>query len=81
MAKVALGVILGLAVGAGSRFFEIPAPAPPSLVGALLVVAMTVGYGLADRYLCQHTATTKELCGGPSGLSASQQQSSHKGKE
>ncbi|MBC3863423.1 DUF1427 family protein [Undibacterium jejuense] len=47
MALVA-GSILGLSVGAACRWFDLPSPTPPTPVGALLVVAMTLGYVLPD---------------------------------
>ena len=46
-----VGLLLGLAIGAGCRILNIPSPAPPKLSGALLVVAMTVGFIVADRVL------------------------------
>lgn len=49
--KVALGLLFGIAIGALCRLFEIPSPAPPVLTGALLVVAMTTGYVVLDRWL------------------------------
>lgn len=68
MFKIIIGLLLGLAIGASARWLDIPVPAPPSLVGALLVVSMTVGYMLADRALAEKkAATTAHLCGGPSG--------------
>jgi len=70
MNKTILGLALGFGIGAGCRWTEIPLPSPPQLVGALLVVAMTLGYAFTDRYLAKHPSTTKELCGGPSGLPA-----------
>lgn len=39
-----IGIALGLFIGAVCRFFDLPLPAPQKLVGALLVVAMTVGF-------------------------------------
>jgi XapX domain-containing protein len=51
MIKVFAGLIIGLLIGAGCRWFDIPVPSPPKLVGALLVVAMTVGYMLLDWVL------------------------------
>lgn len=39
---VALGV--AVAVGAACRFFQISAPAPATLFGALLVLGITAGY-------------------------------------
>ena len=68
MTKIIIGIALGLAIGAACRWFDIPVPAPPKLVGALLVVAMTVGYMVTDAYITKNRpATTAELCGGPSG--------------
>lgn len=48
MAEAVIGVLLGLGIGAACRWFDIPLPAPPKLVGALLVVAMTIGFIGAD---------------------------------
>ncbi|MYM38791.1 DUF1427 family protein [Duganella qianjiadongensis] len=39
-----IGVLLGLAIGGLCRWLDIPSPAPPTPIGALLVVAMTAGY-------------------------------------
>ncbi len=50
-AAVGLGLGLGLAIGVGCRMLDIPLPAPPRLVGALLVVAMTLGFLGADWLL------------------------------
>jgi XapX domain-containing protein len=46
-----IGLTLGLAIGAACRWFDIPVPAPPRIVGALLVVAMTLGFIGADMAL------------------------------
>ena len=48
MIAEAAGIVLGVAIGAGCRWFDLPLPAPPRLVGALLVVAMTLGFVGAD---------------------------------
>jgi XapX domain-containing protein len=39
-----VGLMLALALGAGCRLLDIPVPAPPRIEGALLVVAMTLGF-------------------------------------
>ena len=49
--KAIIGLVIGFAIGGACRAFGVPLPAPPVLVGALLVVAMTAGYSLTDRYL------------------------------
>jgi len=49
--KTVAGFILGLLIGVMCRYFDVPAPAPPKLIGALLVVSMTVGYIAADKLL------------------------------
>jgi len=46
-----IGLALGFLIGAACRWFDIPAPAPPRIVGALLVVAMTAGFLITDRFL------------------------------
>jgi XapX domain-containing protein len=68
--KFLIGAIVALLVGAGCRYFDIPVPSPPVLPGALLVVAMTLGYSAVDRVLTRKASvsTTKHLCGGPTGM-------------
>jgi len=51
MSTAIIGLILGLVIGAGCRFFDIPSPAPPRLIGACLLLAMTVGFVTADDIL------------------------------
>lgn len=69
--KIAIGLLLGLLIGAGCRLAAIPVPAPPAIVGALLVLAMTVGYLLTDRFASHRAAVNRKHCGGPSGVPAS----------
>ena len=40
----ALGLLLGVAIGIACRWFDLPLPAPPRIVGALLVVTMSLGF-------------------------------------
>jgi XapX domain-containing protein len=49
--KIAIGLLLGFAFGAVCRWFNVPAPSPPTLFGAFLVVSVTLGYGAADRIM------------------------------
>ena len=51
MTKSLLGLLLGLTIGAVCRIFDVPVPSPPKLMGALLVLSITVGYVAADRLL------------------------------
>lgn len=44
---------LAFAIGFGCRGLGIPVPAPTALLGALLVLAMTSGYLLADGFLAR----------------------------
>ncbi len=53
-----LGISLGLLIGAGCRWFDLPLPAPPRIVGALLVLSMTLGF------LITNTAYTLNGAGG-----------------
>ncbi|HRJ27295.1 MAG TPA: DUF1427 family protein [Fimbriimonadaceae bacterium] len=49
--KLALGFALAFAIGFGCRAAQLPVPAPPTLYGALLIVAITLGFAIADRVL------------------------------
>lgn len=71
--KIAIGLLVAFLVGVGCRYFDIPVPSPPVLPGALLVVAMTLGYTTTDRLLKDkaQAATTRALCGGPTGETSS----------
>jgi XapX domain-containing protein len=71
--KIAIGFVLSFIIGAGCRYFDIPAASPPVIPGALIVLAMTLGYSSMDRVLIRkdRAAITKNLCGGPTGLPAS----------
>ena len=65
--KIALGFLLAVAIGIACRVAGLPLPAPPVLIGALLVVAMTTGYVLTDRFAQHRQARHRAVCGGPSG--------------
>jgi len=72
MIKIVAGLILGLLIGSACRWFDIPLPGPPKLVGALLIVAVTLGYIATDKLIASHFPTkgpalTEDMCGGPTG--------------
>ncbi len=74
MIKVSMGLLLAFLIGAGCRFFDVPIPGPPRLVGALLVLSMTTGYIAVDKLLADNVrvlgkreVTMQEYCGGPTG--------------
>lgn len=48
-----IGLVLGVFISVGCRWFDLPLPAPPRVVGALLVVFMTIGFIGADLALMQ----------------------------
>jgi XapX domain-containing protein len=56
--KVLLGLLIGFLLGALCRWLDIPVPSPPKLLGALLVVAITLGYMAMDGMLARrHSAS------------------------
>lgn len=65
--KIILGMLLAVLIGIGCRVIDIPVPAPPALTGALLVLAMTVGYLVVDRWFPHRTCENRKHCGGPTG--------------
>jgi len=64
-----IGLVISFAVGVGCRYFDIPVGSPAVIPGALLVVAMTMGYASTHKILTRRSriATTSHLCGGPTG--------------
>ena len=44
MITAIMGISLGLVIGGACRWYDLPLPAPPKFVGALLVVAMSLGF-------------------------------------
>jgi XapX domain-containing protein len=72
--KLFIGIFISFAVGVGCRYFDIPVPSPPVIPGALLVLAMTIGYSTTNSILNGRgkPATTAHMCGGPTGRQAEQ---------
>jgi XapX domain-containing protein len=56
--KTAIAFTIALLIGAGCRWFEIPVPSPPKLIGALLVLTMSVGYLATDRLMARSQSAT-----------------------
>ena len=84
MIRIAIGFVLSFVIGAGCRYFDIPAASPPVIPGALIVLAMTLGYSSMDRIVSRNkdrVATTKHLCGGPTGLPVATTKSSPAGRK
>lgn len=65
--RIAWGFILAFGIGILCRLLPIPLPAPTALLGALVVLAMTLGYIITDRYLARRTATQARNSAGPIG--------------
>lgn len=63
--RIALGVPVAFAVGFLSAVLGIGVPAPPTLLGALIVAAMTLGYLLADRFLVKQSVPRAAECSPP----------------
>ena len=69
--KAIIGLVLAFAIGLACRAFGILSPAPPLVLGALLAMAMTIGYIATDRWT-NRPARNAANCAGRSGLSHSQ---------
>jgi len=65
--RILIGFALAFSIGVICRLAGVPLPAPPAIIGALLVVAMTVGYLITDRYAAHRTHTQAPNHGGPTG--------------
>jgi XapX domain-containing protein len=49
--KIVIGILVGLGLGAFCRWFDIPLPSPPKVIGAVMVMAATLGYVATDQVL------------------------------
>lgn len=58
--KIAASMILAVLIGAGCRWLDIPVPAPPRIIGAVLVVAMTFGYLATDKMMSKPAAGAQQ---------------------
>ncbi len=56
MIKITIAVMIGFMVGALCRWFDLPVPAPPQLLGVLLIASITLGYILTDRFIARRTS-------------------------
>jgi XapX domain-containing protein len=65
--KIALGLLLAFTIGVVCRLAFIPLPAPPVLIGAMVVLSMTLGYVAIDQFANRREAKHRHLCGGPTG--------------
>ena len=54
--KVVVSLVLATGIGVLCRVADIPVPAPPAIVGALLVLSMTVGHIAADRMMARRVS-------------------------
>lgn len=82
MGKIIMGLFLGFLIGVGCRYFDIPLPGPPKLIGALVVLSVTSGYVCMDTLLARYAKktgsvarlmTAAQYCGGPTGLPPSRE--------
>lgn len=65
--KAVIGLTLAFGIGAVCRLADIPLPAPPAVVGAVLVLSMTLGYLLMNKLASHRLDRSRSHCGGPSG--------------
>ena len=68
--KIFVSLLLAAGIGILCRLTGIPVPAPPVIVGALLVLSMTIGYLLGNRLAWERPRRNEPLCGGPTGTSS-----------
>lgn len=65
--SLGLGASIAFLIGLSTALLGIAAPSPPTIQGALIVGAMTVGYVLAGRFVVSPPASCEDMCAGPSG--------------
>jgi XapX domain-containing protein len=56
MLKLSIGLLVAVMVGIGCRWFGVPLPGPPAIMGAAMAVAMAVGYTATDYLMTKRNA-------------------------
>ena len=56
--KLLIGLFVAVCVGIGCRWFGIPLPGPPAIMGAAMAVAMATGYTATDYWMNQKPSPT-----------------------
>jgi XapX domain-containing protein len=59
MTVIVVGIVLGLAIGAGCRLYDIPLPAPVRFIGACVLMMMTLGFVVADHCIATGETMTR----------------------
>jgi len=66
--KIILGLVLGFGIGFVCRLFIMPSPAPTAMAGAILVLAMTCGWKIADFWFLHRPNKCLPQAAGPTGV-------------
>jgi XapX domain-containing protein len=56
---IVVGIVLGMAIGAGCRLYDIPLPAPVRFIGACVLMMMTLGFVVADHCIPKGETMTR----------------------
>lgn len=61
--RIVSALVLAFMIGVLTRWFKIPVPAPPKLLGAVLILLVTSGYIVTDYYLTlgERSASTESV--------------------
>lgn len=51
--RLIAGYLLAFTIGVACRLLNIPLPAPTAMLGAIIVLAITLGYQSADRLFAE----------------------------
>lgn len=51
MFKLIIGFLVAFLIGAACRYFGLPVPAPPTILGVALIMAITLGFIMTDKLL------------------------------
>ncbi len=54
--KIIIAFLLAFFIGAMCRWFGVPVPAPPTILGVALILAITLGYMTTDTFLAKRNA-------------------------
>ena len=63
MVKITIGLIIAFLIGAACRYFKLPVPAPPTIYGVLLIMAITLGFIVTDKFMKEEAVNQPQNIG------------------
>ncbi len=59
--KIAFGLVIAVCLGIFCRFFDLPLPGPPAIMGAVMAIAMASGYTATEYAITRQQRSSRAI--------------------